>query len=51
MPTDGLVTIVLMSLTAMLMISFWRELLIALLALIVVIFCSGLYYLIETLPH
>lgn len=38
-------------LAAMVMVSFWRQLLLLLLSLVLVVFCLGLYLLVEIMHH
>lgn len=49
MPQDGLGDLIALSLAAMAVIAFWRQLLILVLSLVIAVFCLGLIYLAEIL--
>jgi hypothetical protein len=51
MSGTGLTTILLMIGVVMLLISYWRQVAVFILFLLVVVFCSGVYYIYDIIAH
>lgn len=51
MSETGLATVMLMTFTIMIMISFWRQIAILLLYVFVAVFCTGVYFVVSIITY
>lgn len=51
MSQDGLVNLIAVSLAVMVMLWFWRQLLLLMISLLLAVFCLGLYHMAQLLHH